>query len=132
MEQQKLHLPESAFSYPNFQRYWAARLCITLAIQMQAVAIGWQVYDLTRNPLDLGLVGLAQFLPSLGLALITGHVADRYDRRRVLVVCIVVVRIVDPRSLCRRWVSWRRPAPMGGISCDFTVPVTLDFVDQAS
>ena len=57
---------------------------------MQAVAIGWQVYDLTRNPLDLGLVGLAQFLPSLGLALITGHVADRYDRRRVLAVCIVV------------------------------------------
>ena len=90
MEQQKSYSPESAFSYPNFQRYWAARLCVTLAIQMQAVAIGWQVYDLTRNPLDLGLVGLAQFLPSLGLALITGHVADRYDRRRVLAVCIVV------------------------------------------
>ena len=81
---------ESAFTYPSFKRYWAARLCVTFAIQMQAVAIGWQIYDLTRRPLDLGLVGLAQFLPSLGLALITGHVADRYDRRRVMALCVVV------------------------------------------
>ena len=81
---------ESAFGSPNFRRYWAARLCVTLAVQMQAVAIGWQVYDLTRRPLDLGLVGLAQFLPALGLALLTGHVADHYDRRRVMVACIVV------------------------------------------
>ena len=80
----------SVFGSPNFRRYWAARLCVTLAVQMQAVAIGWQVYDLTRRPLDLGLVGLAQFLPSLGLALLTGHVADRYDRRRVMAACIVV------------------------------------------
>ena len=57
---------------------------------MQAVAIGWQIYDLTRRPLDLGLVGLAQFLPSLGLALVTGHVADRYDRRTVMALCIIV------------------------------------------
>lgn len=81
---------ESAFDSPNFRRYWAARLCVTLAVQMQAVAIGWQVYDLTRRPLDLGLVGLAQFLPALGLALLTGHVADRYDRRKVMTACIVV------------------------------------------
>lgn len=57
---------------------------------MQAVAVGWQVYDLTRRPLDLGLVGLVQFLPSLSLALVTGHVADRYDRRRVLGLCVAV------------------------------------------
>ena len=90
MEQQTALSSASAFTYPSFQRYWAARLCVTLAIQMQAVAIGWQVYDLTRRPLDLGLVGLAQFLPSLGLALITGHVADRYDRRTVMALCIIV------------------------------------------
>ena len=90
MEQQTALSSASAFTYPSFQRYWAARLCVTLAIQMQAVAIGWQVYDLTRRPLDLGLVGLAQFLPSLGLALVTGHVADRYDRRTVMALCIIV------------------------------------------
>ncbi len=90
MEQRTALSSASAFTYPSFQRYWAARLCVTLAIQMQAVAIGWQIYDLTRRPLDLGLVGLAQFLPSLGLALVTGHVADRYDRRTVMALCIIV------------------------------------------
>ena len=90
MEQRIAPSSASAFTYPSFQRYWAARLCVTLAIQMQAVAIGWQIYDLTRRPLDLGLVGLAQFLPSLGLALVTGHVADRYDRRTVMALCIIV------------------------------------------
>ena len=90
MEQRTALSSVSAFTYPGFQRYWAARLCVTLAIQMQAVAIGWQVYDLTRRPLDLGLVGLAQFLPSLGLALVTGHVADRYDRRTVMALCVIV------------------------------------------
>jgi len=57
---------------------------------MQAVAVGWQVYNLTQRPLDLGLVGLAQFLPALALALVTGHVVDRYDRRRVLALCITL------------------------------------------
>jgi MFS family permease len=57
---------------------------------MQAVAVGWQVYDLTRQPMDLGLVGLVQFLPAFALALVTGHVADRYDRRWVLALCIIV------------------------------------------
>jgi len=57
---------------------------------MQAVAVGWQVYDLTRQPLDLGFVGLVQFLPALSFALVSGHVADRYDRRRILALCIFV------------------------------------------
>ena len=57
---------------------------------MQAVAVGWQVYNLTQRPLDLGLVGLAQFFPALALALVTGHVADRYDRRRVLALCLTL------------------------------------------
>ncbi len=82
--------PESVFGYPGFRRYWIARLCASMAIQMQAVAVGWQVYDLTRRPFDLGLVGLVQFLPAIALALITGHVADRYDRRKVLALCMIV------------------------------------------
>ena len=57
---------------------------------MQTVAIGWLVYDRTSNPLALGLVGLAAFLPAIGLALFTGHVADRFDRRAVLLVCYAV------------------------------------------
>jgi MFS family permease len=54
---------------------------------MQSVAVGWQVYEITKRPLDLGLVGLAQFLPGILLFLVSGHVADRYDRRRLVVAC---------------------------------------------
>jgi MFS family permease len=81
---------QSAFRLPSFRRYWIARLCGILATQMQGVAIGWQVYEMTQRPLDLGFVGLAQFLPALCLTLVTGHVADRYDRRRVLSICTFV------------------------------------------
>jgi MFS family permease len=70
--------------------FCAVRVCATVALQMQAVALGWQIYGLTGRPLDLGLVGLAQFLPALVLFLLTGHVADRYDRRRVLRICQTV------------------------------------------
>ena len=67
--------------------FWYARLCATMAFQMQSVAVGWQLYDLTRRPLDLGLVGLAYFVPLLSLNLAAGHVADRYDRSLVMRLC---------------------------------------------
>src|SRR6202451_997787 len=76
-----------AFNYPSFSLYQLARFCIVLATEMQSVAVGWQVYEITRRPLDLGLVGLAQFLPGILLFLVSGHVADRYDRRRLVVAC---------------------------------------------
>jgi MFS family permease len=58
-----------------------------MAYQMQAVAIGWQVYDFTGSAFDLGLVGLTQFIPGFALSLVVGQIADRYDRRRVLRLC---------------------------------------------
>jgi len=73
-----------AFTYPSFRLYQVARFFIVLATEMQAVAIGWQVYDITRRSLDIGLIGLAQFLPGILLFLVSGHTADRFDRRRVL------------------------------------------------
>jgi MFS family permease len=65
------------------RQFWIARVASSIAWQMLAVAVGWQIYELTNDPLALGLVGLAQFVPALLLLLIAGHVADRYDRRRV-------------------------------------------------
>ena len=65
----------------------ASRFLITAASEMQAVAVAWQVYALTHRPLDLGLVGLAQFLPGILLFLLTGHTADRFPRRRILQIC---------------------------------------------
>ncbi|MHB8499835.1 MAG: MFS transporter [Candidatus Acidiferrales bacterium] len=77
----------AAFQYPSFVLFQTARFGIVLATEMQSVAVGWQVYEITKRPLDLGLVGLAQFLPGILLFLVSGHVADRYDRRKVIVVC---------------------------------------------
>jgi MFS family permease len=76
-----------AFTYPDFSFYMGARLSTVLASEMQSVAVGWQVYEITRKPLDLGLVGLAQFLPGMVLFLLSGHTADRFDRRKILLCC---------------------------------------------
>ena len=75
------------FALRDYRRYLSARWFSMLAMQMQSVAIGWQIYAITRRPLDLAWVGLAQFLPAFALALVTGHVADRFERRNILKVC---------------------------------------------
>jgi MFS family permease len=76
-----------AFTYPGYSYYLLARFFIVASLEMQSVAVGWQVYDITKRPLDLGLVGLAQFLPGIFLFLVAGHVADRFDRRKILLIC---------------------------------------------
>ena len=73
-----------AFTYPNFVSYTLARFFIVLALEMQSVAVGWKVYEITKRPLDLGYVGLAQFLPGFVLFLFAGHAADLFDRRKLL------------------------------------------------
>jgi hypothetical protein len=67
-----------------FVLFWLARLASTMGYQMLALTIGWQIYELTNSALDLGLVGLIQFVPAVVLTLLIGHVADRYDRRLIV------------------------------------------------
>src|ERR1700691_768119 len=76
-----------AFTHPDFVLFQIARFMIVAAVEMQAVAVGWQVYDITKRALDLGLVGLAQFLPGILLFLASGHASDRFERRKVLGTC---------------------------------------------
>ena len=83
----------AAFRYPDFRRYLLARLLTTLASEMQSVAVGWQMYAITHRPLDLGLAGLAQFLPAVCLFLVTGHVSDRVPRKRILLTCALVFSV---------------------------------------
>jgi MFS family permease len=86
-----LQSPSSGFAVlrnRNFSFYLGARVLGTLAVQMQSVAIGWQVYEITGNLFDLGLIGLAQFAPFLALILIAGHTADRYNRRNIIALCL--------------------------------------------
>ena len=77
----------AAFTHPGFVLFQAARFLIVAAVEMQAVAVGWQVYEITKRPLDLGYVGLAQFLPAILLFPISGHASDRFERRHVLSAC---------------------------------------------
>ena len=83
--------PESparaAFRYPNFRNFIAARFVVNMSSEMVSVAVAWQIYELTHRPLDLGLVGLAQFAPGLLLFLIAGHAADVVPRKRILQIC---------------------------------------------
>jgi MFS family permease len=76
--------------YPAFALLWASRLLSVVAFNILVVAVGWQLYDLTNDPLDLGLVGLFQFLPIIALTLLVGQAADRYDRRLIVTACRVV------------------------------------------
>ena len=74
-------------SHPGLIAFLWCRSLSTLGFQIQAVAIGWQAYSITHRPLTLGLIGLAQFMPMLALVFVSGHVADRFDRRRVAMIC---------------------------------------------
>ena len=76
-----------AFTYPSFVNFTIARSLIVIALEMQSVAVAWQVYEITKRPLDLGYVGLAQFLPGFALFLFAGHAADLLDRRKLLMAC---------------------------------------------
>lgn len=79
-----------AFSYAGYRFFWTSAVAARFAVQIVSVAVAWQIYDLTRNPLLLGLVGLTQFLPALLLVLVTGLVSDRFSRRMVMVVCLAL------------------------------------------
>ena len=83
-------VPGSLASYPSFLRFWAGRLAGTMGNQMVMVGVGWQMYDLTHSAWNLGLVGLFQFVPALALALVSGHVADRHDRRHIVSMALVL------------------------------------------
>jgi len=76
----------AAFRVPAYRAYWYYRLFGSTAIQVQSVAVGWQIYELTHDPLKLGLIGLAEAVPALGVSLLAGHVADVMSRRSILLL----------------------------------------------
>src|ERR1051326_6434915 len=89
-----------------FALFWVMRVATSGAYLMQSVAIGWQIYDLTGNPLDLGLVGLVQFFPLVLLAVVVGQIIDRFDRRAVARVCQVVKAICAIVLALGTWRGW--------------------------
>ncbi|MGE6741469.1 MFS transporter [Allorhizobium pseudoryzae] len=80
----------AAFRHSSYTRFFFCRFLGAFAIQIVSVSVGWQMYDVTGNALYLGLIGLFQFLPSLLLILVTGTVADRYNRRVIVAICLMI------------------------------------------
>ena len=89
-----LHQPSAdkfaAFRHRPFLLFWLSRFLATFAVQIISVSVAWQVYDLTRDPFDLGLVGILQFAPALVLVLVTGAASDRYGRQLIMAICELV------------------------------------------
>jgi len=80
------HDPYAALAIPAFRRFVVSLLTMTVATQVQAVVVGWLIYQTTRDPLALGLIGLAEVIPYIGVALVAGYVVDRNDRKRISVL----------------------------------------------
>jgi MFS family permease len=90
----------SAFLSRDFSLYQTARLLVILGAEAQTIAVAWQVYKMTGSALDLGLTGLALFLPGLFFMLAAGHVADRYDRRTIILICYAL------QAVCTSALLW--------------------------
>ena len=85
------HDPYASLRIPSYRWYILSTFTMTLAAQIQGVVVSWQIYDVTRDPLSLGLIGLAEALPYIGVALFAGHVADRKDRRGVSLASLALL-----------------------------------------
>ncbi len=107
--------------HPDLRRYLSARFVASLATQVQTVAVGWQVFSVTGDPFDLGLVALSQFLPFIVLILPAGHVADRYDRRRVQLLTYVLLALCAASLLGLALAGVTETAPVLGVMVLFGI-----------
>jgi MFS family permease len=103
------------FRHPGFLEYWCSRLNSMFAFQMLSVAVGWQIYDITHRALDLGIIGLVQFIPSFVLALPAGHVADIFERRRIVFICQAIEGLATLLLAVGSWLKWFDEAAILGI-----------------
>jgi MFS family permease len=85
--------PYAALHYPDFRNFIFARFFITLAIQIQATVVGWQVYEITKDPLSLGLIGLAEAVPSIAVSLYAGHIADVVNRKKIVIATVSLLLV---------------------------------------
>src|ERR1700691_3413730 len=121
----------AAFAFRDFRRYQLARVMVIMGAEAQALAVAWQVYEITHRAIDLGYTGLGLFLPGLLFLLPAGHVADRYDRRMVILVCYVLQILCTCTLLLFALQGLHRVEPIFavlfliGSRCAFRGPATL-------
>ena len=92
--------PYAALRFPEFRRLVGGSFLLTLALLAQEVALGYELYLLTRDPLTLGFVGLAEAIPFIALALVGGHLADRREKRNLIVGALLVITVASG------WLLW--------------------------
>src|SRR6185437_11435052 len=109
--------PHAALQYPDLRFFLSARLSSVLSSEMVAVAVAWQVYEMTHRALSLGYVGLAQFLPSFLLFLIAGHAVDRFDRRNLLLL------VQFSYAICAALLLWTTFTPGTGAAPIYAIRV---------
>ncbi len=83
--------PYAALRFWEFRNFTIARLCITIASQMQAVIVGWQIYEITKDPFSLGLIGLAEAIPSISVLLFAGHITDISNRKKIVLYSVLLM-----------------------------------------
>lgn len=133
--------PYAALRIPEFRLFVTARVCVTMAIQIQAVVVGWQVYEITKDPLSLGLIGLAEAIPSIAVALYAGHVADVVPRKRIIMVGLATLLLcsaallfftTNPGAFVFQWgvVPIYSVIFLSGIARGFISPALFAFMPQ--
>jgi MFS family permease len=125
---QPRHDPYAAFRFRNFRRYVTGNFLSILGLQMQTAAVAKELYDRTGEPYSLALIGLVQVLPVLGLALVAGHVADRYNRRYIIMAAVSTISVA---SLSMAFISYHEaPVPLA-YACLFAAGLARAFQQPA-
>jgi MFS family permease len=133
--------PYAVLKLKEFRLFIIARVCITIAIQIQAVVVGWQVYEITKDPLSLGLIGLAEALPSISVSLYAGHVADIVQRKKIITSMLMILLLcsatllfftTNPGSFVFQWgvVPVYVVIFISGIARGFISPAIFAFMPQ--
>ncbi|MCB0727962.1 MAG: MFS transporter [Ignavibacteriae bacterium] len=133
--------PYSALRFWEFRNFTVARLFITIASQMQAVIVGWQIYEITKDPLSLGLIGLAEAIPSISVLLFAGHITDTNDRKKIVIssvilmsLCSVLLLVISTDSVnlfaSNKVTAMYVAIFLSGIGRGFSAPSFFAFVSQ--
>jgi MFS family permease len=133
--------PYAALLVRDFRFFILARLFVTLAIMVQAVVVGWQVYEITKDPLSLGLIGLAEAIPAITVSLYAGHLADVVQRKKIILVCVITLVLCSMALLyftmdLGAFILARGALPiyaiifLSGIARGFLSPANFSFMPQ--
>lgn len=133
--------PYTALRFWEFRNFTVARLFITIASQMQAVIVGWQIYEITKDPLSLGLIGLAEAIPSICVLLFAGHITDTNDRKKIVLFsvmlmtfCSILLLIISTDSVSlfasNKVTAMYAAIFLSGIGRGFSAPSFFAFVSQ--